>query len=328
MSRREPISLVYILAASHSGSTLLAMLLDSHAAVCSVGELKATRLEPIDQYRCSCEQLIRQCPFWCDIRQAMSARGFDFDITRAGTDVRVGAPPHLARVLRPLHRGPLLEAARDLVLSLSPSWRAHIASVQAVNVALAESLCERTGAQVLVDSSKIALRLKYLLRNPAFRVKVVRLIRDGRAATLTYVNPERFADAQQPERRGGGSGASRDRERLTLLQGAREWRRSNEEGAAICAALPPSQWMVAHYEQLAVDPHGTLNRIFEFIGVGTEAAIDTFKRRSHHVIGNGMRFDKSSAIVLDDRWKDTLTEDDLRLFDREAGALNRTLGYQ
>jgi hypothetical protein len=323
-----PVPLVYILAASHSGSTLLAMLLGSHPAVCSVGELKATRLEPIDKYRCSCERLIRECPFWNDIQRAMASRGFDFDITRAGTDVRLGAPPHLARVLRPLHRGPLLETVRDILLALSPAWRAHIHSVQAVNAALAASLRERTGAQVLVDSSKIGLRLKYLLRNPALRVKVIRLVRDGRAATLTYVNPERFADAQQPERRGGGSGESRDHERLTLQQGAREWRRSNEEAEAICRTLPPSQQTMVRYEQLAADPRATLRQIFEFIGVAGEADVDSFKARAHHVVGNGMRFDKSSAIILDERWKDILTPDDLRQFDQEAGALNRRLGYR
>ena len=36
--------LVYILAASHSGSTLLAMLLSTHPEICTVGELKATNL--------------------------------------------------------------------------------------------------------------------------------------------------------------------------------------------------------------------------------------------------------------------------------------------
>src|SRR3712207_7467236 len=52
-----------------------AMLLGSHPQVCSVGELKATRLEPVDQYRCSCEQLVTECPFWRGVSASMAARG-------------------------------------------------------------------------------------------------------------------------------------------------------------------------------------------------------------------------------------------------------------
>ena len=47
------VRLVYILAASHSGSTLLAMLLGSHPDVCTVGELKATSLGNVEEYLCS-----------------------------------------------------------------------------------------------------------------------------------------------------------------------------------------------------------------------------------------------------------------------------------
>ena len=75
----KPDRLVYILAASHSGSTLLAMILGSHPEVCTVGELKATSLGNADDYPCSCRRRIRDCPFWTRIRSDMAARGFQLD---------------------------------------------------------------------------------------------------------------------------------------------------------------------------------------------------------------------------------------------------------
>src|SRR5689334_98468 len=128
----SPIPLVYIVAASHSGSTLLSMLLGSQPQACSVGELKATRLGDVERYRCSCGTLIRECPFWVRVTEAMRRRGVAFDITAAGTDVRIGAPAHLRRVLRPLHRGPVLETVRDALLATSTAWRAHLRRVQVV----------------------------------------------------------------------------------------------------------------------------------------------------------------------------------------------------
>lgn len=79
--------LAYILAASHSGSTLLSMLLGSHPRVATVGELKlsASAMGKISRYRCSCGEFIRQCNFWRKVKKGMAARGFEFDIADAGT---------------------------------------------------------------------------------------------------------------------------------------------------------------------------------------------------------------------------------------------------
>ena len=81
----------------------------------------------------------------------------------------------------------------------------------------------------MVDSSKVGLRLKYLMKLPNIELYVIRLIRDGRAVALTYMDPENFADARNPSLRGGGAGDHRRAERLTMAQAAREWKRSNEE---------------------------------------------------------------------------------------------------
>ena len=46
------------------------------------------------------------------------------------------------------------------------------------------------------------------------------------------------------------------------------------------------------------------------------------------VVGNGMRLDSTPEIRLDERWKSALTKDDLAVFNRVAGAMNRRCGYQ
>src|ERR1041384_2871141 len=59
-----PPRLAYILSASHSGSTLLAMLLGAHPDACTVGELKLTSMGDVNQYRCSCGDRLMTCSFW------------------------------------------------------------------------------------------------------------------------------------------------------------------------------------------------------------------------------------------------------------------------
>jgi len=318
----------YLLAASHSGSTLLAILLGSHPDVCTTGELKATSLGDPERYRCSCGAPIRQCAFWRDIAARMAARGHAFDITQAATHISTGATPYVRRLLQPLVRGSALETLREAGLGLAPSWHTRVAEFHALNASLVGSVCDATGARVVVDSSKVGIRLKYLLRNPALDVRVIRVVRDGRAVALTYIDPANFADATAPHLRGGGNGESRDRERLSPLDAAHEWRRSNEEAAAIVAGLDPSQYTTVTYEELCADTAAVLRRLWAFLGVAPRQFGPGWRSRSQHVIGNGMRLDSTEAVRLDERWRRALTPAALKVFEAEAGDLNRQLGYR
>ena len=322
------IRLVYILAASHSGSTLLSMLLGAHPEICTAGELKATSLDDTENYLCSCREKIKKCPFWTGISNDMAARRFSFDITNSGTDFRSGASRYVRRLLAPLHRAPLLEKVRDLALNLSPAWREQLPKIQAINTNFMDSILNRTGKKIIVDSSKIGIRLKYLLQNPSLDVLVIRLIRDGRGVVLTYTDPANFADASDPHLRQGGTGGNRESERLSIADAALEWRRSNEEAEAIISQLDTSRWIEVRYEDLCTNKDKTLHRLFIFIGVDPEQAVSDFRSVEHHVIGNGMRLDSTSEIRLDERWRSRLSPADLKVFESVAGKLNSRLGYQ
>jgi hypothetical protein len=321
-----PIPLVYILAASHSGSTLLALLLGSHPEVCTVGELKANSLGDVSRYRCSCGAAIKECPFWTGLAADMRAQGLAFDLERPGTDYAAVPGAWARRLLRPLHRGPGLERLRDGLLRWAPGWDAHLARAQRANAALARAVLARTRRRVIVDSSKIGVRLKFLLRNPAFDVKVLRLVRDGRGVALSYMDPARYADAAQGALRGGGMGGSRDAERLPLAAAAHEWRRSQEEAAALLGGLEPGRFTQLRYEELCADTPAVLRRLFAFVGVDPAARFG-LRETEHHVIGNGMRLDPGHEVKLDERWREALGPAELRVFDRVAGDLNRRLGY-
>jgi hypothetical protein len=303
------------------------MLLNAHPEVCTVGELKATSLGDVDRYRCSCRNRIKQCPFWGGVVREMGRRGMGFNFCNPGTDIRSYAGPYELMLLKPLHRGQLFEKVRDFGLRLSPKWRKMYPNFQAVNLALMESVLALTHKHVIVDSSKIGLRLKYLMRNPALDVKIIRLIRDGRAVSLTYMAPAMFADARSEEFRGGGYGEERFALGLPLKEAAMEWRRSNEEAEALLGGINPDNWMEIRYERLCRDPSASLRDIFEFIGVSPGHVKLDFRSVEHHVVGNGMRLDTTSQIECDDRWKACFSESQMAAFNRVAGRMNTALGY-
>lgn len=320
--------LAYLLAASHSGSTLLTMLLGAQPGACTAGELKATSLGDPDQYRCSCHERIRSCAFWQNVHQAMASRGYpEFDITRAGTNILETKSPYVRRLLAPLYRGGALEISRDLALSLSSEWRTHVNICNDRNLALIESLLKTTGAGVVIDSSKVPLRLKYLLKIHDLDVRVIRVIRDGRAVSLTYTDEWNFAESSDPEMRSGGTGTRQPPQRDSMAEAARAWKRNNESCDALVATLPRTQWTEVRYEDLCADPTATLKRLAVFLDLDPEQTLLDFRSKTQHVIGNGMRMDSTSVICLDERWQSHLSENDLQAFDAVAGDLNRRYGY-
>jgi hypothetical protein len=322
--------LAYILAASHSGSTLLSMLLGSHRQIATVGELKLSTkaIGDLDRYRCSCGRFIRRCEFWQKITSGMATRGFEFDIANAGTDYRAVESLYARRLLSSMVRGKFLENCRDAALGLSTAWRKQLPQIHKRNTALVSTISELSKVQVVVDSSKIGLRLKYLLKNPELDVKVIRLIRDGRAVALTYMNPADFADAKDPALRAGGTGGDRSNERLSMEKAAYQWRRCMEEAQYALKWLDKSQWIEVHYEDLCSDTEAVLGRLFTFLDLEPGNKAMDFRSVEQHVIGNGMRLDNTTQVVLDERWRTVLTKYDLRTFDHIAGPINRLYGYE
>ena len=301
----KPLRYVYILGAGHSGSTLLAMLLGMHPRVCSIGEVKAPALGAASDYRCSCGQPITACDFWQALEREVQARGPRLDLFGGSTDIR-RAPTAYARLLmKPLQRSAPVERLRALALGLSPAWRNHRGRVQSLSTALARAACAISGKDVFVDSSKTGVQLIHLLDNPDLDVKVIRLVRDGRGVSLSY----RKADG------------------LSIPDAAYEWRRSNEEAELIVSRLPPERWFDLRYEGLCADVDATMRALFAFIGVQPDAPLAQRENEPLHVLGNNNARLNPREVRLDEKWRRTLTPDDLHGFERVAGPVNRRLGY-
>lgn len=296
--------LVYIHSASHSGSTLLAIQLARHPEVATVGELAGTPYRSWPGYQCSCGAELERCGFWREVAAAMARRGYSYSAATAQTDIR-NAPNAIARrLLRPMHRGSLLEALRDAALALAPGGRSHLERHHKLKAALVESIRECTGKPVLVDSSKSGVQLKYHLRNPRLDVKLVWLVRDGRGVALSIVRNQG----------------------VPLEQGAYEWRRRNEEARSIVQGLEAARWIQVRYEALCAEPEQTLERLWRFIGVAPERVNGAAAEM--HVLGHRSRLDGAAAIRLNERWRRELSARDLRRFDAVAGSLHRELGYR
>jgi hypothetical protein len=307
---------LYICGAGHSGSTLLDMLLGCHSKVASLGEISNLPMDWATNNRCTCGKHVRECELWTGVVGELSAKlGINAAIDpyalnlgpiyAAVGDKRVTNGFYLARrrVVSALH---LLELHFQALGILRLPLR-KVYSGLANTLELYELVGSKLGADWVVDSSKVYTRAVSLYRMAPDRMKIILLIRDGRAVYCS-MRKRNFS------------------RRFSL----------NAWYAVFLRALPlidkhvdAGDVITVKYESLASDPARELKRICDFAGLEFEPGMLDLKSKLHHNInGNDMRFATASEIRLDTKWRSALDADELAYFEGHAGWLNNKLGYQ
>ena len=182
MSARSPIPVTYVVGSSHSGSTLLALLLDQHPQVASVGETAVKRRirlagRAASQW-CSCGESLATCAFWQGIFHDVSSTGVRFDADHWSTEYRFDADWLDALLTRETSTF-FLRKLRRWASHHLPVLKQRTARVDRANVAFVRAVLTVPGARVFCDTTKLLTRLTYLLEVPELRVNVVRLVRDA-----------------------------------------------------------------------------------------------------------------------------------------------------
>jgi hypothetical protein len=306
MSLERP-RVVYVAGSGHTGSTLLALLLDSHPEIACVGETsvkpKIRRKGGEARQRCSCGAKVGDCAFWRRVFEHVRAEGHDFGAESWSNDYRFEHP--IAQRL--LSRACSSVAGRDLVkwaAGALPFYRDRIATIDAVNRSFIRAVLKTSGAQVFADTSKRVPRLLHLMRLPDLDVKIVLLVRDVR-----------------------GYAASAKRRGEAVLDAARTWHRHQIIFSDLAATLPEERLHRVRYEDLCAHPDETLNGLWRFCGVQPIEAPTAITATEHHVLGNSMRMAGQIRIRLDQSWTQRLDSHEARQILEIAGDINRKLGY-
>ena len=298
-------NLIYIMAPSYSGSTLLTCLLATHPKIATIGELKATAMGDIDEYVCSCGALLRECGFWEKVRDGMNKKGRSFSLDNFGTNFSADSFV-CDRLLRASVRGPLFEGARSFALSALPGCGRETREIIEQNRALIDVVTGIQGGEYFLDGSKEPSRLLHLLRSGRWDVKVIYMTRDGRGVTNSYM------------RRHG----------VPMRVAVREWEVAQREFRWMSGRLDPDRCLKVRYEDIPENPGKVMAMVYDFLGLDDRPLSADFNQAEHHILGNSMRLSFRGEIRHDEKWKAQLSASDLELFESEVGWINRELGYE
>ena len=198
-------------------------------------------------------------------------------------------------------------SAVSMVRALSPR-AASYAQIAENSWAVADAMAQVSNARYVIDSSKSPVRLKLLYMLRPERMRILHLVRDGRAVAAS---------------------AMRRHDNMSAAMAARIWKRDNQNLRMMLRTVPDRLKLGVRYEALCEDPAAELRRVCEFLQLEFDPAMLTlWSRPVHNIPGNPMLFNRSQrAIRKDERWRRDLSETDIQAFERAAGRLNRAFGY-
>ena len=309
---------VFVCSAARSGSTFTDMLLGGHSRMASIGEFSFLgKCLSLDE-ECSCGAALRQCRKWQPVfERVQKETGIDWVNTpyamklwdtRAA--IRVDKNHQTSAYVLACRARSLIQNLKyhnrllDRLIPLPPSLQQSLVNT----FYLYDVIREIWGVDVIIDSSKSALKAAGLYRMHPDQVRVILLSRDGRGVFLS--------------RRLSGV------DRKTSLGG---WKDYNTRALDILEQhVSPDHLYRLRYEDLVADPAEILNRICNFIGVPYEPAMaEQYGGERHVVNGNrGAQKRRKGGIQADTRWKQQLKGEDLEFFNHHGSEINRKLGYE
>ena len=284
---------LYIAGSGRSGSTILDNILGQLDGFASVGEVRFLWERGVLEDRtCGCGQPFSSCPFW----QAVLDRAF-------GGPGGVG--PH--RMMTLLARGTRARHVPRLVGGAARRRRfvAGLDELPAALRALYEAIAAESGAEVIVDSSKLPTYGAVLGEVPGVEVSTLHLVRDPRAAGYSWLRRKPL-----PDRPGAVM------QRQGPLHSAALWTLWNATAEVL--GRGPSPYRRLRYEDLIAAPEAEVRAIAawmdrEMTPTPFEAPDRVRLAAAHGVAGNPSRFTTGTVTLReDDAWRTELRPADRR----------------
>ncbi len=307
--------LLYILSASHSGSTLLDLLSGTIPKVFSMGEVNFLSWQLLQgdipsnpQTYCSCGSNFEKCEFYGSIFNEINEENnvnvfnkpkeYDFSINRY-------IERHKNKLhIRVINKILAYSLKYSIIKFLSyPVYWFYLPSIRRV-WDLFDKVSNKSKSEYVVDSSKDFLRYWLLKMHRPEDVKLIILIRDlkGVASSSHYGLNQKLIDKR-----------------------AKEYLLYYNEIIKPVFRFSEKYFMIVRYEELCQNPDIIRKQIVKFLNVEPiKEKLKFIAPYSYHtILGNPMRLVKNDIkIRYDERWKERLNEDQKKELDLVSKRLN------
>ena len=310
----RPVRVLYLAGSGRSGSTVVTNILGQLPGTFAGGELRYLWQRGVQlDHLCGCGQPFSTCPVWVAVMQRVRASGALTARPAAGEVATSGRPPEAdgtghdepaiaSRLLRRLRIARLPGALARKAVGRR-AVREHPDDV--VIASLYRAIAEETGADIIIDGSKLPPYGLLLQEQPGLEVFIVHLVRDPRATAFSWLRTKPSRDTAQ--------GAQMQRQET--WKSALLWTVWNLTAAWLWRADAPRVTRL-RYEDLIADPVGQLSAVVLMVGGEPDKLPFLGPDRvqlgpTHSVAGNPNRHDTGVVqLRADDQWRNAMSRTD------------------
>jgi hypothetical protein len=283
----DPPKILFIVGMARSGSTLLTTLLNRLDGCAGLGEVHVYWELVGSGRRCGCGRDLDDCPVWGELRRAQRRNGVDFSELRGSLRAFV-RPSSPLRGLRARRGGRGAAGLSRYAAAMRDTYR---------------RLACRTGAGLLVDSTKFPAAAELTAETNGGEVYVVHLVRDPRAVAHSL--------GRRQLRPGRSPLLARLLYVWTALRAALDWTLRNAYAEVRLRGVR-GRYMRLRFEDLTADPRGALARLAEFAGLEFDEEVfegpASVRLGENHILsGDESRFERGLVEISPRReWREAM----------------------
>lgn len=303
-------TLLFIGGTSRSGSTLLECLLARLDNVVVLGEVAHLwRRGVMEDQLCACGASFSSCPFWQEVGDRAFGGWEQVDVPRVLQ--LMDAVDRQRRIPQTARRRPSPKVA-----AMAEEYAEHYRKIY-------DAAREISGAEVVVDSSKVPPTALALSHDPRIDLRVLHIVRDSRGVAYSWTKV-----VPRPETETG-----EDMPRFGVRKSTALWLSHNLSISALSyRGFPVTR---IRYEDLVADASTTVRSAWqrlELPGPGVLPMIDRTTVElvpTHSVAGNPMRFSLGTTTLRPDvAWRSAMPAHERRVVTALTYPVLRAMGYR
>lgn len=310
-------TVIIILGAARSGSTLLAKAIGGHSNCFTIGEINRFNDEINDlKTQCGCAEKLSECNFWNRILYKLNnEKNLKIDIKEGGFQIGIFNQLTKSKIYKLI-----------ITVLFGKAYHNKIVNINIDNTfELYNLLFRETSSSVLIDSSKNLFRALVLASRTKgdIQFKFIQLTRDGRGVLNSSLKSSYHVYQKD--------GVLKKYEGINYKIPAKiinSWLYINTRNFIILKLFNRNKTFFIRYEDFTSNPAEYLKKIYKEVNLNyEETAINLGDNENHILGGNASRINAKKIRKQDDAWRTNLNKSLITKFNRRAGWLNKLIGY-
>lgn len=274
--------------------------------VFSAGELFTLPRYIAHDGQCTCGNMLSQCELWSEVL-------VDLEQTKAAILESGITQPKEDRKAKLLF---LLRQFVGKADSTPPGWVQN-------NLEVYDRLFQHSGAEIIIDSSKNVARaaMLYPYLKKRYQISFLLLVRNCKGICASHKKNHVLV-----KRPNGGQVEKKSRKTFTPRKAGANWLKNNLRALIFFLGIPRRNYRLVRFEDFTGKPAEELPLIAQWLGIEYQdiGQLIQFKTHKvyHNIGGNASRFNASEIRPTEERWRSSLSPEEIWEIPMMARMLN------